>query len=324
MRRGLLAVLLTSLLLVAAACGSSDSSSGSKTSNASPSATAKSSSIEAVKVSGDQGKKPTVSFTKPFKATNTQSKVLKAGSGAKIAEGEQVVVDYVGINGRDSKEFDSSWQRGQSATFGLAKGQLINGFVAGLVGKTVGSRVLITIPPKDGYGTAGQPQAGIQGTDSLIFVIDVKSAYKPLTQAKGEAVTPPANLPVVKTDAKDVPTTITVPKGATAPKELVTQPLIKGEGAKVKASQTINFHYVAVNWRTGKEFDNSWKRGNFLSIPLAQNPIKGITEGVVGQTVGSRMLLVVPPSKGIGQDVPNTDVKKTDTVVFVVDILGAQ
>ncbi|WP_084678078.1 FKBP-type peptidyl-prolyl cis-trans isomerase [Actinopolymorpha alba] len=325
MRRRVLAAIVTSFLVVsaAAACGSSDSSAKTAGSTTSPSASA-ASTIDAVKVTGDPGKKPTVEFKKPFSVAATASKVLKQGSGAKISEGQEVVVDYVGINGRDSKEFDSSWQRGEPATFGLQQGKLINGFLTGLVGKTVGSRILVTIPPKDGYGDQGQPQAGIQGTDTLVFVIDVKDAYKPLAQAEGDTVTPPKGLPTVKTDAKGVPTAITIPKGASAPKELVAQPLIKGKGEKVDAKATINFHYLAANWRTGKEFDSSWKRGSYENLPLGQTAVKGLTEGLTGQTVGSRVLLVLPPDKSFGQDLQGTDLKKTDTVVFVVDILGAK
>lgn len=121
-----------------------------------------------------------------------------------------------------------------------------------------------------------------------------------------------------------MPTGVTVPKGEDAPTKLTSQPLIRGEGEKVSSKNTIDFHYVAVNWRTGKEFDSSWKRGQPQSLPLAQTPVKGLSEGLVGQTVGSRVLLVLPPDKGFGQDLPQTDVKKTDTLVFVIDILGAK
>ncbi len=312
MLRRVLALVLTSLLVVAAAgCGSEQ---------------AEPKGIDLVTVSGNPGKKPAVKFKKPFKATKTQSKVLKEGSGKKLSEGQEVIVNYVGVNGRDSKEFDSSWKTGQPVSFGLQKGKLINGFVSGLVGKSVGDRVLIAIPPKDGYGKQGQPQAGIKGTDTLVFVIDIKDAYtyKPLPQAKGQKVEPPEGLPTVKVDAKGVPTGVTVPKGEDAPTKLTSQPLIRGEGEKVSSKNTIDFHYVAVNWRTGKEFDSSWKRGQPQSLPLAQTPVKGLSEGLVGQTVGSRVLLVLPPDKGFGQDLPQTDVKKTDTLVFVIDILGAK
>jgi peptidylprolyl isomerase len=308
-RHRFLALVLASVLAVAAAaCGGS------------PEADPK--GIDLVSVEGDAGKKPSVTFEKPFKTSKTQSKVLEAGTGSKVTEGQEVVVDYVGVNGRDSKEFDSSWKQGQSVTFGLQKGRLINGFFNGLVGKSVGDRVLVTMPPKDGYGQQGQPNAGIKGTDSLVFVIDVKDAYTPLPQAKGEAVEPPAGLPTVEVTDKGIPQSIAVPKGAEPPKELTAQPLIKGDGPKVDAKMTVNFHYTAVNWRTGKEFDSSWKRQQYENLPLGQTTVTGLQEGLIGQPVGSRLLLVVPPDKGFGRDLPNTDVKKTDTVVFVVDILG--
>jgi peptidylprolyl isomerase len=50
--------------------------------------------------------------------------------------------------------------------------------------------------------------------------------------------------------------------------------------------------------------------------------VKGLTEGLVGKPVGSRVLVIMPPDKGFGQDLQGTDVKKTDTVVFVIDVLG--
>lgn len=314
--RRLLAVVLTSLLLVlvAAGCGSSDSSGSSKP---------KAAGIDAVKVTGAPDEKPKVSFDKPFEVTKTQSKVLREGDGPTLKEGQQIIVDYVGINGRDQSEFDSSWQRGEPAAFGLQRGQLIDGFITGLVGKSVGDRVLVAIPPEDGYREQGNPQAGIEGTDTLLFVIDVRDAYTPLSKAEGEQVTPPEGLPTVKVDDEGIPAKVSVPKGD-APKELVAQPLIRGEGTKVAADSTVTLHYTAVNWRTGNEFDSTWKRGNFVTLPLDQTPVKGLSEGLVDQTVGSRVLLVLPPDKGLSQDIPEADLKKNDTLVFVVDILHAR
>jgi peptidylprolyl isomerase len=49
----------------------------------------------------------------------------------------------------------------------------------------VGSRVLVAIPPKDGYGSTGSPQAGIQGTDTLLFTIDIIDIVQPQKNSKG-------------------------------------------------------------------------------------------------------------------------------------------
>ncbi len=75
--------------------------------------------------------------------------------------------------------FDSSWKRGQpfGFTIGASPSQVILGWDKGLAGQTVGSRVLLVIPPADGYGKTGSPQAGIKGTDTLVFVVDILGAF---------------------------------------------------------------------------------------------------------------------------------------------------
>jgi peptidylprolyl isomerase len=104
---------------------------------------------------------------------------LVQGSGAKVANGDYVVVQYTGVNWRTGKAFDSSWSRSQPFAFNDGAGQVIPGWDKGLVGQSVGSRVMLVIPPKDGYGTTGASQAGIKGTDTLVFVVDILGAYKP-------------------------------------------------------------------------------------------------------------------------------------------------
>ena len=53
---------------------------------------------------------------------------------------------------------------------------MIPGFDEGLIGQTVGSRVVLVIPPDKGYGAEGNSQAGISGTDTLVFVVDILAA----------------------------------------------------------------------------------------------------------------------------------------------------
>jgi peptidylprolyl isomerase len=85
------------------------------------------------------------------------------------------------VNWRTGSVFDSSWERSLPYSFkiGASPSQVIPGWDQGLVGQTVGSRVLLVIPPKDAYGSAGQSQAGIKGTDTLVFVVDIISAVSP-------------------------------------------------------------------------------------------------------------------------------------------------
>lgn len=106
-------------------------------------------------------------------------KTLVQGSGAKLVKGDYVVVQYTGVNWRTGKVFDSSWSRDEPFAFNVGVGQVIKGWDDGLLGRKVGSRVMLVIPPADGYGSAGDPAAGIKGTDTLVFVVDILGAYAP-------------------------------------------------------------------------------------------------------------------------------------------------
>lgn len=105
------------------------------------------------------------------------SKTLIQGTGPKLQPGETVVAQYVAVNWRTKQVFNSTWPSSQSAgtpfSFTLGSGGAIPGFIKGLTGANVGSRMMVVIPPAEGYGKSGQPQAGIKGTDTLVFVVDI-------------------------------------------------------------------------------------------------------------------------------------------------------
>ncbi len=279
--------------------------------------------LSAVEVKGKIGDKPVVDVHEPFSATTTNRRMIVTGTGAAVAPGQRVTIDYLGVNGTDAKEFDTSYGNERSA-FVLDDGTVIKGMVDGLTGVTVGSRVLIAVPPKDGYGTAGAPDAGIGPTDTLLFVIDVKSASNVLKRAAGTAVKPRAGLPKVTLEKKTGKPTITLPKSK-APARLIVQPLIEGSGARVVKGQKITVQYTGVIWPGGRVFDSSWVKGAPATFPIGiGRVIAGWDEGLVGKKVGSQLLLVIPPDKGYGiTGQARAKIKGTDTLVFVVDILDA-
>ncbi|TQJ40979.1 peptidylprolyl isomerase [Arthrobacter sp. SLBN-112] len=99
--------------------------------------------------------------------TSLVSQDLIKGTGATVKESDTLTVNYVGVNLADGTKFDSSFDRGQPATFPLTG--VIKGWTQGLAGKTVGSRVLLVIPKDLAYGDAGQGQA----KGDLVFVVDI-------------------------------------------------------------------------------------------------------------------------------------------------------
>lgn len=97
------------------------------------------------------------------------------GKGPEVEAGQTVVVQYKGVLWRNGKVFDSSWSSGQPFVTTIGTGAVIPGWDKGLVGETVGSRVMLVVPPKDGYGQAGSGQ--IRGTDTMVFAVDILGAY---------------------------------------------------------------------------------------------------------------------------------------------------
>jgi FKBP-type peptidyl-prolyl cis-trans isomerase len=131
------------------------------------------------KVGAGQPPKITVPSSNPPK--KLESKTLVQGTGPTVAKGQYLIVQYTGVNWRTGKVFDSSWSH--KAPFGFVVGasppQVITGWSDGLIGKKVGSRVLLSIPSAEGYGQQGSSQAGIKGTDTLVFVVDILGSYSP-------------------------------------------------------------------------------------------------------------------------------------------------
>ena len=125
---------------------------------------------------GRPGKGPRITIPKRAAPKTLRIRTLIKGRGPKVTKGEFIVVQYAGVVWRTKKTFDSTWSRRQPFGAAIGVGQVIKGWDKGLVGQTVGSRVLLVIPPADGYGPVGVPSAGIKGTDTIVFAVDILAA----------------------------------------------------------------------------------------------------------------------------------------------------
>lgn len=116
---------------------------------------------------------PLVRVTAPFSVSQTQVHTLHSGDGPVVSNTAKVSVCYMGVNGRDGSVFDSSYQRGAPVDFPLTG--VVPGFQKAIAGQKVGSTVGVAMVPADGY-PEGQPSAGIQPGDSLVFAIKILNA----------------------------------------------------------------------------------------------------------------------------------------------------
>jgi peptidylprolyl isomerase len=320
--RGVAALTLGASLLLAG-CASGDGGSEDETSPSPSASDAATSSpedvaaLEAVTVTGDAGAEPTLEFETPFEVSGPAALSLGEGDGDPIETGKQITMHTAAYSGADATKMGSTWETDAPEQLVLDD-TLYPQLLDVLEGTNVGTRFLFASPSTD--ETTGETVTYL----TIAEVTGVEDA--PVTpnpedvpdRAEGEAVTPAEGLPVVTLDDTGKPS-IEFPEGYEAPSELVVQPLIKGSGPEVTADQEIIAHYTG--WKLdGEQFDSSWDSGEPATFPL-NGVVAGWTEGLSGQTVGSQVLLVIPPELGYGASEGHE--LQNETLVFVVDILAA-
>ncbi|WP_141575072.1 FKBP-type peptidyl-prolyl cis-trans isomerase [Actinomadura sp. WMMA1423] len=123
------------------------------------------------------GQAPAVTMPRTAPPKRLQAQTLVKGDGPVVRKGQLVALQYGGYFWRDGKVFNSSWSQGHPFAAMIGTGQVMAGWDQGLVGRPVGSRVLLVVPPSLGYGAKGLPQFGIKGNDTLVFVVDLLGAH---------------------------------------------------------------------------------------------------------------------------------------------------
>ncbi|MFJ9077073.1 FKBP-type peptidyl-prolyl cis-trans isomerase [Streptomyces sp. NPDC102278] len=333
MRRRLAAALIVPALMLTAACGGGDDKdtkdSASPSADASqPSAPKAVASADPMPtVAGEVGKKAQITVPKGDPSGKFVVSTVKEGAGTEIKKGDLVVTKYTGKVWKGGKDLNGSYDEGGAPIVVTAGSpEILPLFSESVVGKKVGSRVLVVAPPAAAFGDKGQPQLGVGPTDNLVFVMDIESTLP--KKAEGTQAPIPSDLPQVKAD-KDEAATITIPKND-PPKELVDKVLIEGKGPEVKNGQTVYMQYSGAAWapNQGKDaaklFDTSWKTGSPFSTVIGQGQvIEGWDKGLVGKKVGSRVLLVIPPEMAYKDQAKGEDLPANSTLAFVVDIVGA-
>lgn len=118
---------------------------------------------------------PRVDVTAPFSVTATEVHTLQAGDGPVVGDTATVLVCYMGVNGRDGTVFDTTYEQGAPIDFPLDG--VVTGFQKAIAGQTVGSTVAVAMTSADGYPD-GQPAAGIEQGDTLVFAIKILDAVQ--------------------------------------------------------------------------------------------------------------------------------------------------
>ena len=256
--------------------------------------------LSVASVSGELGSEPDVEVFGPVKADESTFADISVGDGRALTSDFQPVVLDIAFYGGNSgeklynSEFNGDLSRVNNIDFWAQKSPGLGDVLECATG---GSRVLAVLTPED-FGAQNAEGFGLDDEENVVAVIDVLDVYP--TRAAGELQFNDAGgLPTVVRAVDGTPGII-IPDSE-APKESVTQTLIKGDGDVVKKGDLILNNLTAVNWDDKTVASTTW--GTTANFGAAANEL-------IGATVGSQVLVVIPAAEG------------SAATAVVVDILG--
>ena len=310
--RGLAAVAITTSLVLAG-CGSSDTPDKDTTSSAAPGVSGESYAVLAsIKVDApDANKAPaSVKFDQPLGVTEASAKILSEGTGDVVKQGDVIKVNFVQFNGEDGTTNLDTYETGKSQTIIVGDPNIYPALMDSFKDQKVGTRVLFATP-------ATEASQAAPAAPPILFVMEITDTAS--SEPSGEEVTPAEGLPTVS--MKDGKPQISIPKDFVAGDKLIVQPLIKGTGDVVSDTAWVTANYTGWKASNGEPFDSSFDRNTPFQFSVQGGVIQGWMDGVKGQTVGSRLLLIIPKAMAYGGS-PTHELAEED-LVFVVDIIAA-
>ena len=265
--------------------------------------------IDLVHVSGDPADFADVQVQAPLHTDQTEWQDVVTGDGTTITAPNQLVVldvtVYSGASGM--RTVSTAYDGDLSRVFPLSQWTgIFPGLGDALHCAAEGSRVVVTLPP-DGIDLSAAGNIGLQEGDSAVVVADIRKVYLPEADGADQF-----------NDAHGLPTVVRAPDGrpgiiipdADAPTEPVVQVIKRGNGAVVGADDSIHVQATGVDWADRSVTTTTWD-GEPEALDMSSAP-DGFAQALVGQTVGSQILLVMPASGD----------RSGSATAYVFDILG--
>ncbi|WP_159942457.1 MULTISPECIES: FKBP-type peptidyl-prolyl cis-trans isomerase [unclassified Nocardiopsis] len=286
-------------------------------------------------VTGEVGEEPEISFPDIEPPEEEISGVVNTGSGEdELVRADDLLIanvvqyQWTGPGEGEAVEGQSSYETGAPDLIRME--QLPEQIGDVLVNQPVGSRAVYVFPPMTEEERQQAEATGQEAPEGAsVLVIDLMDRFNKGAVVPGEQTSNGGDgLPEVTQEGHSEPV-IEIPD-TDPPEELEVVPLIEGNGAEVEEGQQVVVQYTGVRWEADENgdhevFDSTWSRGGdpFDTTIGAGAVIQGWDEGIVGQKVGSRLLLVVPGDMAYGETEEETGGAPAGTLVFVVDVLGA-
>lgn len=304
-----LSVAAVSAVLLAGCAGVDGPAEPSPTSSAAAdlceAAAAPGDASNAITVTGEVGTASAATFAAPLEVSELQATVIAEGKGDRAKAGDLVSYALSAFNATTGE---------QLAAVGYEPGELLPAPIS--AESPLGSILGCGAPGE--RVAAAFPASGSAGAE--VYIVDLLDIVP--NKAWGKKQDAVDGMPEVEL-ADDGAPAITIPRGD-APTETTLATLKQGDGPAVQSGDQVLVQYTGVRWSDGEEFDSTWTKGG-VPIPLATTGVvEGFRRALEGAQVGSQVLVVIPPKDGYGEGEINAKDLTGETIVFVIDIIGAQ
>lgn len=253
--------------------------------------------------------------------------MIDAGDGEQIKAGQFVDFQVSLFEGVSGELVTQSAYDDEQAPLRRSAGADIDLLAESLQCATVGSRMAVTGTIEDVFGPDTlDPSLGLGNDDPVVLVFDVQAAY--LGRATGTPQLGASGIPAVVTSPDGIPG-VTIPSEP-PPTELRAHTLVLGGGEEIAEGDRAVLHYTGLLWSEKTIFDSSWDREAPVTFTIASfdddpnGVVPGLAEGLIGKTIGSQVIVVIPPSLGYPAGQSPATIPAGSTMVFVVDILGVE
>lgn len=282
-----------------------------------------------ISATGTPGDLPTVAFPTPLITDGLEVSTISAGDGSTLRDGEVADFHLTVVNAKTadiipitSIDPDSILRR--------TVGDETDKFGAILECATVGDRLGVTVTAES-IGFSG---GGLEPDDTVVLIVDVVRSF--IGRADGVPQLAENGMPSIALAPSGQPG-VTIPRGD-APETLRYTTTIRGDGATVKKEDAVVAHVTRLLWSTRDVLDTTWLAEDHSAVPttlfMSPDPtggsaggvLPGLEKAMVGSSVGSQIVVVIPPGKDGFDDAATLPAGMTadDTLVYVVDVLGIQ
>lgn len=246
-----------------------------------------------VTVTGEFGEVPQVTLVNQESFTRTITKVIYAGTGQPYSFGERVLADVWAMDLATGEVLVDTYSEAPR-TYELDPAVIGPEIFETLTGHPPGSRVLLA-----------------SHRDQILSVFDLY----PITAVGSEIPINPGFGVDVLPPTGEMGSSPIITVTGTVPTTMSSAPIIRGPGQQIAAGQLVTMQFIGIDAATGEVIDSTWTDQTPFSAHLDAQVMPGWVDALDGQTVGSRVLAIIPPDMALGDD---------RTLIFVIDILDAR